>query len=60
MTLPDSIINLTALEKLYLFNNKLNSLPEYIGCLKSLQELNLDHNKLILILADLKRQYDKL
>ncbi|MCG3217460.1 MAG: GNAT family N-acetyltransferase [Candidatus Heimdallarchaeota archaeon] len=45
-SLPDTIGNLTNLQKLYLGWNKLTSLPETIGNLKNLNTLDLFNNKL--------------
>ncbi|MHA1394894.1 MAG: leucine-rich repeat domain-containing protein, partial [Promethearchaeota archaeon] len=45
-SLPESIGNLTNLEKLYLHKNQLSSIPESIGNLKNLKELDLKENQL--------------
>src|ERR1700730_15739179 len=45
-SLPDTIGQLTKLERLYLAQNQLTSLPESIGQLTQLQELYVDGNQL--------------
>ena len=46
-TIPDSLGNLEALEKLIItYNDSLNSIPESIGDLKDLKVLKLDNNNL--------------
>ncbi|MHA1395781.1 MAG: leucine-rich repeat domain-containing protein, partial [Promethearchaeota archaeon] len=45
-SLPESIGNLTNLEKLYLYKNQLSSLPESIGNLINLKELWIYNNQL--------------
>jgi Leucine-rich repeat (LRR) protein len=51
-TLPDSIGNLTNLEKLILDNNQLTTLPNSIGNLTNLETLFLDNNQLTTTLPD--------
>ena len=47
MTLPDTLWQLTGLERLILEDNKLTSIPSGIGQLSSLKYLNLDFSKLV-------------
>ncbi len=44
--LPEPIIRLKSLQKLYLFRNQIRGLPEEIDKLKKLKELNLGRNQL--------------
>ena len=44
--LPNTFLPLINLTCLYVNNNRLSSLPESIGCLKRLQELDLRNNQL--------------
>jgi Leucine-rich repeat (LRR) protein len=45
-SLPESLGQLTQLQKLYLTNNQLTALPEWLGVLTRLQALNLSSNQL--------------
>nr|CAD7453514.1 unnamed protein product [Timema tahoe] len=45
-TLPESLSQLSKLERLDLGDNEIEELPHYVGNLPSLQELWLDHNQL--------------
>ena len=47
VTLPDSFCNLTSLQELALFGNRLSTLPDAFGNLTSLRFLNLVQNNLI-------------
>ena len=53
--LPKSVTKLIALKKLYLWGNKLTSLPECIGKLKQLEVLHLGCNKLSALPASLRK-----
>ncbi|MBI5355421.1 MAG: leucine-rich repeat domain-containing protein [Candidatus Aenigmarchaeota archaeon] len=44
--LPDSIGNLSSLQRLYVHNNSLQYLPDSIRNLKNLQQFDVDDNKL--------------